>query len=77
MIVAIASRQIHTMRASGVLARLDDFLSLPEVLYILILFWLISLGRGRYSVDGLIASKSRPLWRRALDVRPRLGASSR
>jgi uncharacterized membrane protein YphA (DoxX/SURF4 family) len=33
----------------------DDFLYLPEVLYILILFGLIFSGPGRYSLDGLIA----------------------
>ena len=37
------------------LAWLDDFLYLPEVLYTLILVWLIFSGPGRYSVDGLIA----------------------
>ena len=55
MIVAIAPTAIHTIQASGFLARLDDFLCLPVVLYILILFWLIFSGPGRYSVDGLIA----------------------
>ena len=58
MIVAIASRQIHAIQASGVLAWLDDFLYLPEVLYILILVWLIFSGPGRYSVDGIIASRA-------------------
>jgi putative oxidoreductase len=57
MIVAIATTQIHTIHASGVLAWLDDFLYLPEVLYILILLWLIFSGPGRFSVDGLIASR--------------------
>ena len=37
------------------LAWLDEFLYLPEVLYTLILVWLIFSGPGRYSVDGLIA----------------------
>jgi putative oxidoreductase len=55
MIVAIASNRIHSIQASGVLAWLDDFLYLPEVLYALILVWLIFAGPGRYSVDGLIA----------------------
>jgi putative oxidoreductase len=55
MIVAIASNRIHSIQASGVLAWLDDFLYLPEVLYTLILIWLIFSGPGRYSVDGLIA----------------------
>jgi putative oxidoreductase len=58
MIVAIATNRIHSIHASGVLAWLDDFLYLPEVLYILILVWLIFSGPGRYSVDGLIASRA-------------------
>jgi putative oxidoreductase len=55
MIVAIATNRIHSIQASGVLAWLDDFLYLPEVLYTLILIWLIFSGPGRYSIDGLIA----------------------
>jgi putative oxidoreductase len=55
MIVAIATNRIHSIRVRGVLAWLDDFLYLPEVLYTLILVWLIFAGPGRYSVDGLIA----------------------
>ena len=55
MIVAIATNRIHSIQVSGVLAWLDDFLYLPEVLYTLILVWLIFSGPGRYSVDGLIA----------------------
>ncbi len=55
MIVAIATTSIHTIQASSVLGWLDDFLYLPEVLYTLILVWLIFSGPGRYSVDGLIA----------------------
>jgi hypothetical protein len=39
------------------LAQLDDFLYLPEGLYVLILVWLIFSGPSRYSVDGLIALK--------------------
>jgi putative oxidoreductase len=57
MIVAIATNRIHSLQASGLLAWLDDFLYLPEVLYSLILGWLIFSGPGRYSVDGLIASR--------------------
>src|SRR5271154_6002201 len=55
MTVAITTTSIHNIRTSGFFARLDDFLYLPEVLYVLILFWLIFSGPGRYSVDGLIA----------------------
>jgi len=55
MIVAITTTSIHGIQAKGFLQRLDDFLYLPEVLYVLILVWLIFSGPGRYSVDGLIA----------------------
>lgn len=55
MIVAITTTSIHGIQASGFLAWLDDFLYLPEVLYVLILVWLIFSGPGRYSADGLIA----------------------
>jgi putative oxidoreductase len=55
MLVAIATNRIHTIHASSFLAWLDDFLYLPEVLYMLILVWLIFSGPGRYSIDGLIA----------------------
>jgi putative oxidoreductase len=54
MIVAVATTAVHTIQANGFLTWLDDFLYLPEVLYILILVWLIFSGPGRYSVDGLI-----------------------
>jgi putative oxidoreductase len=57
MIVAISTTSIHTIKASGFLAWLDDFLYLPEVLYVVILVWLIFSGPGRCSVDGLIASR--------------------
>ena len=57
MIVAIATISIHSIEASGFLQRLDDFLYLPEVLYTLILVWLIFSGPGRCSVDGLIAMR--------------------
>ena len=58
MIVAIATNRIHSIQASGVLAWLDDFLYLPEVLYVVILVWLIFSGPGRYSIDGLIARRA-------------------
>jgi len=58
MIVAVATNRIHSIRASGVLAWLDDFLYLPEVLYVMILVWLIFSGPGRYSLDGLITRRS-------------------
>lgn len=55
MVVAIASNRIHSIRANSVLSWLDEFLYLPEVLYTLILVWLIFSGPGRYSVDGLVS----------------------
>ena len=57
MIVAIVTTSIHSIKASTSLAWLDDFLYLPEVLYVLILVWLIFSGPGRFSVDGLVASR--------------------
>jgi len=54
MIVAVATNRIHSIQATGVLAWLDDFLYLPEVLYVMILVWLIFSGPGRFSLDGLI-----------------------
>ncbi len=54
MIVAIATNRIHSIQTTSVLAWLDDFLYLPEVLYVMILVWLIFSGPGRYSLDGLI-----------------------
>ena len=58
MIVAIATNRIQSIQASGALAWLDDFLYLPEVLYVIILVWLIFSGPGRYSIDGLIARRA-------------------
>jgi putative oxidoreductase len=55
MIVAIFTNRIGSIQASGFLAWLDDFLYLPELLYVLILFWLLCSGPGRYSVDRLMA----------------------
>ena len=54
MVVAIATNRVHGIQASTLLAWLDDFLYLPEVLYVMILVWLIFAGPGRYSLDGLI-----------------------
>jgi len=54
MIVAVATNRVHSIQASTPPAWLDDFLYLPEVLYVMILAWLIFSGPGRYSLDGLI-----------------------
>jgi putative oxidoreductase len=57
MIVAVLTNRIGSIHTSG-LAWLDDFLYLPEVLYVLILFWLLFAGPGPYSVDALIARRT-------------------
>ncbi len=55
MIVAIATNRIHSIQESGILAWLDGLLYLPEVLYVMILVWLIFSGfPGRYSIDSLL-----------------------
>lgn len=54
MIVAIATDRIHSIQATGVIGWLGDFLYLPEVLYVMLLIWLIFSGPGRWSLDALI-----------------------
>ena len=58
MIVAILTNRIGSIRSSGFLEWLDNFLYLPEVLYVLILFWLLFSGPGPYSVDSMIARRA-------------------
>jgi putative oxidoreductase len=58
MIVAILTNRIGSIHASGFLAWLDDFLYLPEVLYVLILFWLLFSGPGPYSLDNMMARRA-------------------
>src|ERR1043166_7799684 len=56
MIVAIVTVQLATIpKGLSLLNWLDDFLYLPETLYIIILIWLICSGPGRVSVDAWIA----------------------
>lgn len=56
MVVAILTVQLAALPKSHTfLDWLDNFLYLPEVLYIVIFVWLICSGPGRYSVDRLIA----------------------
>jgi len=55
MIVAVITVRLAAIPAGlSFLDWLDDFLYLPEVLYILILVWLICSGPGRFSVDASI-----------------------
>jgi putative oxidoreductase len=54
MVVAIATSAIKEFEAPPLLRWLSEFLYLPEVLYLVILFWLFLSGPGWFSVDHLI-----------------------
>jgi putative oxidoreductase len=54
MIVAIATSAIKNIKAPPILGWLSEFLYLPEVLYLVILFWLFLSGPGWFSVDQLV-----------------------
>ena len=59
MIVAITTVQLATIaKGLSVVDWLDDFLYLPEVMYIIIFLLLISFGPGRLSVDRWIAVRT-------------------
>jgi len=56
MVIAVLTNKLFTMpKKLSLLDWIDDFLYLPEVLYILFFVWLIGSGPGRFSVDYLIA----------------------
>ena len=58
MIVATLTSAISTLpKGLSPLNWLDDFLYLPEVLYVLFFIWLICSGPGRFSVDYWLAGK--------------------
>jgi putative oxidoreductase len=57
MIVAIATLAIKNIKAPPLLGWLSEFLYLPEVCYLVILFWLFVSGPGWFSVDQLLLSK--------------------
>jgi putative oxidoreductase len=58
MIVAILTNTLSTMpKGLSPLSWLDDFLYLPEVLYVLFFIWLICSGPGKFSVDYWLAGK--------------------
>jgi putative oxidoreductase len=58
MIVATLTSAISTLpKGLSPLNRLDDFLYLPEVLYVLFFIWLICSGPGKFSVDYWLAGK--------------------
>jgi len=59
MIVATLTQAISTLpKGLSPLSWLDDFLYLPEVLYVLFFVWLICSGPGKFSVDYWLAGKS-------------------
>jgi putative oxidoreductase len=58
MIVATLTEALSTLpKGLSPLSWLDDFLYLPEVLYVLFFIWLICSGPGRFSVDYWLAGK--------------------
>ena len=58
MIVAILTEAISTMpKGLSPLSWVDDFLYLPEVLYVLFFIWLICSGPGKFSVDYWLAGE--------------------
>jgi len=58
MIVAILTSALSTVpKELSPLNWLDDFLYLPEVLYVLFFIWLICSGPGKFSVDYWLAGK--------------------
>jgi putative oxidoreductase len=58
MIVATLTEAVSTMpKGLSPLNWLDDFLYLPEVLYVLFFIWLLCSGPGKFSVDYWLAGK--------------------
>src|SRR3954468_23226186 len=57
MIVAVVTVQLATIKAVSFIDWIDDFLYLPEVMYIIIFLWLICSGPGRLSVDHWLAAR--------------------
>ena len=58
MVVATVTSAISTMpKGLSPLSWLDDFLYLPEVLYVIFFIWLICSGSGKVSVDYWLAGK--------------------
>ena len=58
MLVAILTTRLSAMpKELSPLNWLDDFLYLPEVLYVLFFIWLICAGPGKFSADHWLAGK--------------------
>lgn len=56
MVMAVVTTAIRNIKATSPLGWLSEFLYLPEVLYLVILFWLFLSGPGWFSVDHWILS---------------------
>jgi putative oxidoreductase len=60
MLVAILTTKLSGLpRGASFPNRLDDFLYLPEVLYVLFFIWLLCSGPGKFSLDFWLAGKLR------------------
>ena len=60
MLVAIVTTRFSAMpKGLSPLNWLDDFLYLPEVLYVIFFIWLICSGPGKFGVDSWLAEKLR------------------
>ena len=58
MLVAILTTKLSGLpKGVSPLNWLDDFLYLPEVLYVLFFIWLLCSGPGKFSVDSWLAGK--------------------
>jgi putative oxidoreductase len=58
MIVAVLTSALSTLpKGLSPLNWLDDFLYLPEVLYVLFFIWMIASGPGKFSVDYWLAGR--------------------
>ena len=58
MTVAVLTNALSTLpKGLSRLSWLDDFLYLPEVLYVLFFIWLLCSGPGKFSVDYWLAGK--------------------
>jgi putative oxidoreductase len=58
MTVAVLTDSLSTLpKGLSAFSWLDDFLYLPEVLYVFFFIWLICSGPGRFSVDYWLAGK--------------------
>jgi putative oxidoreductase len=60
MLVAILTAKLPAMpKGLSPFNWLDDFLYLPEVLYVIFFIWLVCSGPGKFSIDYWLAGKLR------------------